>query len=59
MDSKTADFEEKHSSSVHDPESKGTHELQHGVHPPERRGFARFYYNPVVQVTMLGFILFM
>lgn len=59
MESKTADLDMKRSSSGHEGDIKGDEEAHHSVHAPERHGFARIYYNPLVQVVMLGFILFM
>jgi hypothetical protein len=58
MESKTTYLQTKHTSSSHDVETPGGIELQHGGHSPERHGFARFYYNPMVQIILLGLILF-
>jgi hypothetical protein len=58
-----SDTERKQSSSDHVPNMAIPQEYKESPYnpsvSPERKGFAKFYYQPLVQVVMLGFVLFM
>jgi hypothetical protein len=58
-----SDTERKLSSSDNVPDATIPQEYKGPLYSPsvapERKGFVKFYYQPLVQVVILGFVLFM
>jgi hypothetical protein len=58
-----SDTDRKNSPIDHAPDTTSHQERNESPYVPsvvpERTGFAKFYYQPLVQVVMLGLVLFM